>query len=127
MAEVRYTPSHEWCALEGDVATCGISRHAAGELGDLTFLEFRVGAGDTVDAKDAVIEIDAVKTTAEVYAPFAGTVTEVNERFTNEDELPALSADAEGEGWLFKLKLDDTSGFGELMDAEAYRAHCAEG
>ncbi|MCA8922101.1 MAG: glycine cleavage system protein H [Planctomycetes bacterium] len=127
MAEVRYTPSHEWCALEGDVLTCGISRHAAEELSDLTFLEFRVEAGATVAAKEPVVEIDAVKTTAEVYAPFAGTVTEVNERFTNEDELPKLSADAEGEGWLFKLKLDDTSGFAGLLDAEAYRAHCAEG
>jgi len=127
MAEVRYTPSHEWCALDGNTLTCGISKHAASELADLTFLEFRVAAGDEVAAKDPICEIDAVKTTAEVYAPFAGKVLEVNERFSNEDELPNLSADPEGEGWLFKLEPSDASGFGELLDAEAYRAHCAEG
>ena len=127
MADRRFAESHEWCSLDGDVAAVGISKHAADELGDLTFLDFRVEAGATVAKGDTVGEIDSVKATSEIYAPVSGAIEAINERFQNEDELPALSASPQSDGWLVKIKISDESEFQALLDEEAYKAHCAEG
>jgi glycine cleavage system H protein len=127
MAETRYTQSHEWCRLDGDVATVGITKHAVDELGDLTFLDYRAEAGADVAKGDVFGEIDSVKATSELYAPLAGSVVEVNERFKDEDALSGLSEDPEGEGWLIKIKVSDAGEHAGLMDLEAYQKHCAEG
>jgi glycine cleavage system H protein len=127
MADRRYAESHEWCSLEGDVATVGISKHAAEELGDLTFLDYRVEAGGAVAKGDTIGEIDSVKATSEIYAPVAGTVEAINERFQNEDELAAISGDPEGaDAWLVKIKVADAAEVEALMDAAAYEAFCAK-
>ena len=85
----------------------------AGHIGHLLTV---VEAGAEVAPGDTIAEIDSVKATSEIYAPLAGKVTEVNERFKNEDELPALSSSPEDEGWLFKLEVADAAKHGELMD-----------
>lgn len=126
MAHKRYTKSHEWCALEGDQATCGISQHAAQELNDLTFLDYRVEAGDVVGQGQSIAEVDSVKTTSEIYAPIAGTVEAINTRFKDESQLGVVTSDPEGEGWLFKLRGVDAAQHAALMSAEAYAAFCAE-
>ena len=125
MADVRYAKTHEWCSLADGVVTCGITRHAVDELGDLTFLDFRAEVGQEVKPGETLAEVDSVKATSEIYAPVAGKVTELNERFKDEDELPALSASPEDEGWLFKIEVADAAEHGALMDREAYDAHCA--
>ncbi|RMG07161.1 MAG: glycine cleavage system protein H [Planctomycetota bacterium] len=127
MAETRYSTSHEWCRLEDGIATCGLTQHAVDELGDLTFLDYRVEPGASVSKGDVIGEIDSVKATSEIYAPVGGTVEAVNERFQNEDELAALSAAPESDGWLVKIKASDPAEFSALLDAEAYRQHCAQG
>lgn len=126
MSELRYTKSHEWCSLDGGIATCGISRHAADELNDLTFLDFRVSPGDEVAAGDTFGEIDSVKATSELYAPVSGTIEAINERFKNEEELPVINSSPEDEGWLIKIKVSDPAQHAALMDAAAYAAHCAD-
>lgn len=126
MSELRYTKSHEWCSLDGGIATCGISRHAADELNDLTFLDFRVSPGDEVAAGDTFGEIDSVKATSELYAPVSGTVEAINERFKNEEELPVINSSPEDEGWLIKIKVSDPAQHAALMDAAAYATHCAD-
>ena len=123
MANVRYSTSHEWCSLEDDIATCGITQHAVDQLNDLTFLEYRVAAGDDVSRGDVFGEIDSVKATSELFVPMTGKVEAINERFENEDELPAINASPEDEGWMVKIRVSDPTEHAALMDAEAYAAH----
>ena len=127
MAEVRYTKSHEWCRLEDGVGVCGITQHAVDELGDLTFLDYRVEAGQDVAAGDPFGEIDSVKATSELFAPVSGAVEAINERFQDEEQLGSISTDPQGEGWMVKIKISDPAQFEALLDEAAYQEHCANG
>lgn len=127
MAGLRYTKSHEWARVEGDVATIGISQHAVDELNDLTYLDFRVEEGDAIERGAVFGEVDSVKATSELYAPVSGTVEAINARFRNEAELPTINASPYDEGWLIKIKLSDPSQLDEMLDEDAYKRLCAEG
>ena len=116
-ADKRYTKDHEWVLLEGDIATIGITDHAQEQLGDLVHvdlpeLERAVAEGETC----AVVE--SVKAASDVFAPLAGKVVEINETIGEDPSI--VNSDAEGEGWFFRLELDDTDAFEVLMDQEAY-------
>ena len=127
MADERYTKSHEWTRLEDGVVVIGITQHAVDELNDLTFLDYRVAAGDAIAVGDVFGEIDSVKATSELFAPVDGTVEAINERFSSEEELPAINEDPMGAGWLVKIKASDPTQLDGLMDAAAYAEHCANG
>jgi glycine cleavage system H protein len=115
--EERFTESHEWIRLDGNVATVGITKYAADQLGDVVFVELpqagrKFGAG----AEAAVVE--SVKAASEIYAPIAGEVTESNGELGGE---PAkVNADPEGAAWFFKMKIDDLSALRKLMTKEQY-------
>jgi glycine cleavage system H protein len=116
-ADKRYTKDHEWVQLDGDIATVGIADHAQEQLGDLVHVELpelerSVAEGETV----AVVE--SVKAAADIFAPLAGKVVEVNETIVEDPSI--VNSDAEGEGWFFRLELDDTDAFEGLMDQDAY-------
>ncbi|MGD0105128.1 MAG: glycine cleavage system protein GcvH [Rhodopila sp.] len=116
-ADKRYTKEHEWVLLEGDIATIGITDHAQEQLGDLVHVELpelerAVAEGETI----AVVE--SVKAASDVFAPLAGKVVEINETITEDPSI--VNSDAEGEGWFFRLELDDTDAFEALMDQDAY-------
>jgi glycine cleavage system H protein len=127
MGEKRYTKTHEWVEVDGGVATIGITKHAADELGDLTFLDYRVGAGDDLEQGAVFGEIDSVKATSELFAPVGGTVEAVNERFHQADELTAISSAPETDGWMVKVKLKDPAQAQKLMTKADYDAFCAAG
>ena len=119
---LRFTDEHEWLAREGDVATVGITTHAAEQLGDLVFIELpKVGARLVKGEAAAVVE--SVKAASDVYAPISGEVLEVNAALTEEPAL--VNSDADSKAWFFKLKLADKGELDGLMDAEAYKAHTA--
>ena len=116
-ADKRYTKDHEWVLLDGDIATVGITDHAQEQLGDLVHVELpelerAVAEGETC----AVVE--SVKAAADVFAPLAGKVVEVNETVVEDPSI--VNSDAEGEGWFFRIELDDTDSFETLMDQDAY-------
>jgi glycine cleavage system H protein len=119
MSEVRYTDQHEWVSLDGDIATVGITKHAAEQLGDVVFVEVpevgrKVGAG----GEAAVVE--SVKAASDVYSPVSGEVTAGNEAIAAE---PAkVNEDPEGEGWFFKLKGVKADEFAKLMTRAQYDA-----
>ena len=116
---LRFTDEHEWLRLDGDVATVGITAHAAEQLGDLVFVELpKVGAKLTKGEAAAVVE--SVKAASDVYAPLSGEVTEVNESAVSDPA--SVGADPQGGGWLYRLKLDDPSAMDGLMDEAAYAA-----
>jgi glycine cleavage system H protein len=116
-ADKRYTKDHEWVVLDGDIATVGITDHAQEQLGDLVHVELpelerAVAEGETC----AVVE--SVKAASDVFAPLAGKVVEINETIVEDPSI--VNSDAEGEGWFFRLELDDTEAFEALMDQDAY-------
>ena len=117
MGERRYTETHEWVVVEGDVATVGITDFAQAQLGDVVFLELpRVG--QKLNAGEAFGVIESVKAASDLYSPVTGTVVEVNSRLGDSPEL--VNGDPLGEGWLVKLKAE--GGMAEnLLDEAAYR------
>ena len=115
---LKFTEEHEWLKLDGDVATVGITEHAATQLGDLVFVDLpKVGAKLTKGGQAATVE--SVKAASDVYAPLSGEVVAVNQRLSEDPGV--VNADPMGEGWFFKLKLDDAPEVEGLMDESSYR------
>tara|TARA_R110000772_G_scaffold128089_3_gene235631 strand:- start:1510 stop:1899 length:390 start_codon:yes stop_codon:yes gene_type:complete len=117
-SELKYATSHEWVRNEGNgVVTVGITEHAQGLLGDMVFVELPE-VGDTVSTGDDVAVAESVKAASDIYAPVTGEVIEVNEDLEDSPEL--VNSDAFGDGWLFKLKIEDEGELDSLLDAEGY-------
>ena len=115
-----FTKDHEWVAIEGEIATVGISDYAQAQLGDITFVELPA-PGSAFKAGDAVAVVDSVKAASDVYAPLGGSVTEVNPALADTPEL--VNTEAERGGWLFRLQLDGAADTSGLMDEAGYAAH----
>ena len=116
---LKFTEEHEWLKLDGDVATVGITEHAATQLGDLVFVDLpKVGAKLTKGGQAATVE--SVKAASDVYAPLSGEVVAVNQRLGEDPGV--VNADPMGEGWFFKLKLARVEDMEALMDLDAYKA-----
>ena len=113
-----FTDEHEWIELEGDTATVGITDYAQEQLGDITYVELPE-VGDDVAKSDACCVVESVKAASDVYAPVSGEVTEINEDL--EEEPETVNNDAEGDGWLFKVKLADKGELEGLMDEDGYK------
>lgn len=119
MAKLYFTEDHEWLNVDNGVATVGITQHAQEQLGDLVFVDLpSVGAHMSKGAAIAVVE--SVKAASDVYAPLDGDVVEINEALAAEPSL--VNDDAQGKGWLWKMKLADESQLSGLMDEAAYKA-----
>lgn len=118
-ANLKYTASHEWLQLNADgTVTVGITDHAQEALGDLVFVELpEVGAHFEAEKEIAVVE--SVKAAADVYAPIAGTVAEVNQAAADAPE--SVNQDAYA-AWLFKLTPDNAADLDKMLDATAYQA-----
>ncbi len=116
---MRFTKDHEWAAVEGDHAVVGVSAYAAGQLGDVVFVELPE-VGKTLKAGDNLAVVESVKAASDVYAPLAGTITEINDILPEDPGL--INRDAGGEGWFFRMELEDDDAFEALMDDEAYTA-----
>jgi glycine cleavage system H protein len=117
MATTYYTKDHEWISVDGDQATVGITEHAQEQLGDLVFVDLPQQGRNLAKGEEAVV-VESVKAASDVYAPVSGEVTDVNGDLTGDPAL--VNRSAEGEGWLFKLKIIDKNEFADLMDRDAY-------
>ena len=115
---VYFTKEHEWVRLDGDTATVGISNHAQEALGDIVFAEVPE-AGRRVSRGQEAAVVESVKAASDVYAPVSGEVVEGNQAIADDPSL--INSDPEGEGWFFKIKLDDAGEVEGLMDEAAYR------
>jgi glycine cleavage system H protein len=115
---LKYTAEHEWVALDGDVATIGITDYAAEQLGDIVYVDLP-SVGSTVGANDVCGEIESTKSVGELYAPLSGEVLEVNGAVDADPSL--VNADAFGEGWLIKARVNPAEVEG-LLDRAAYVA-----
>jgi glycine cleavage system H protein len=117
MTGTRFAKSHEWIREEGGIATIGITKYAAGQLGDVVFVEMPK-PGRSLEAGAEVAVVESVKAASEIYAPAAGEVTEVNDAI--EGDPARVNADPEGEGWIFKMRLTSGKELGNLMTKEQY-------
>ncbi|OJV52095.1 MAG: glycine cleavage system protein H [Bacteroidetes bacterium 43-16] len=118
-ANLKYTKEHEWVALEGDIATIGITDFAQKELGDIVFVEVET-VGQQLGANEVFGTVEAVKTVSDLYLPVAGTVLELNAALASEPE--SVNNDPYGNGWMIKLKVDNPEDVAALLDAEAYQS-----
>lgn len=115
---LKFTDEHEWLQIEGDVATVGITRHAADQLGDLVFVELP-DAGTALTKGATVATVESVKAASDVYTPLDGEIVAVNEAIVADPAL--VNSDPQGNGWFFKLKLSDPSAANALLDEDAYK------
>ena len=115
----RYTESHEWVRVEGDVATVGITEHAQDVLGDIVHVELPA-VGKAVKKGATAAEVESVKAVSDIYAPVSGTVTEVNGALDGNEAV--INKDPHGAGWLFKVKLADKGEVDGLLNATQYAA-----
>ncbi|MCB0825750.1 MAG: glycine cleavage system protein GcvH [Armatimonadetes bacterium] len=118
-ADLKYTKSHEWVKIEGDVATIGITDHAQSELGDVVFVDLPE-AGRAVALDETFGTVESVKTVSDLYAPLAGEVMEVNGDLATDSEL--VNSDPYAGGWMVKIKMSDPGQADALMSADAYSA-----
>lgn len=119
---MKFTKDHEWVRLDGDVATIGITKHAADALGDVVFVE-TPEAGKSVSQGDSFAVVESVKAASDVYAPVSGEVVEGNTVLGSAPET--VNADPEGDGWFAKIRISDASQLDALMDRAAYDAYLA--
>ncbi|WP_309709622.1 glycine cleavage system protein GcvH, partial [Armatimonas sp.] len=82
-SELKYSKSHEWVKLEGDIATIGITDHAQEELGDIVYVELPE-VGRVLAYDDVFGNVESVKAVSELYSPLAGEVVAVNETLTDD-------------------------------------------
>lgn len=113
-----YSEDHEWIAVEGDIATIGITAHAAEQLGEVVFIEQK-DEGDDFEKGDEIGVIESVKAASELYAPIDGEIVEMNGDL--EDTPSKLNESPEGDAWIYKVKLTDASQLEDLMDLDAYK------
>ncbi|HET9426964.1 MAG TPA: glycine cleavage system protein GcvH [Allosphingosinicella sp.] len=119
---VYYTKEHEWVRVEGDTATVGITDFAQGQLGDVVFVEVPE-AGRKVSRGGEAAVVESVKAASDVYSPVGGEVIEGNQALVDDPAL--VNSDPEGEGWFFKLQLEDNGEVNDLLNAEQYKDFCA--
>ena len=114
---LKYTDDHEWVSVKDDVAIIGITDFAQSELGDIIFVEFP-DMGMSINQKDSVGTLEAVKTVADIYSPVTGEVIEVNDNLESSPEL--INEDPYEEGWILKIKISNKDELDGLLSNSDY-------
>lgn len=117
---LKYTKDHEWLKIEGEEVIIGITDFAQAELGDIVFVEIET-EGEQLAKEEVFGTIEAVKAVSDLNMPVSGEVLTVNSKLEDSPEI--INQDPYGEGWLIKVKLEDTGEIDDLMDAEDYKRH----
>ena len=119
----RYLKSHEWHKLDGQIVTIGITKFAADELTDITYVALPP-VGKEISAGQPFGEVESVKATSDLYSGVSGVVAEVNAKLANAPEL--VNNDSFGEGWMVKLKIADAAALNSLMTSQQYEAQLGD-
>lgn len=122
--ELKYTKSHEWVRVDGDVVTIGITQHAQQLLGDIVFVELPE-EGETLTEGEEFGVVESVKAASDIYAPVSGEVLSANHDL--EDAPATVNQSPYGDGWFVQLKGVEQSELEQLLTAEAYAEIVAEG
>jgi len=122
--DLRYTTDHEWVRVEGDTATIGVTDFAAGQLGDVVFVDLPA-AGTHLDQFGTFGVVESVKAVSDLYAPVSGEVSEANPDLAAKPEL--VNSDPYGAGWMIRVKIGDAAQVASLLEADAYEKLIAAG
>ncbi|HWA84493.1 MAG TPA: glycine cleavage system protein GcvH [Fimbriimonadaceae bacterium] len=117
-ADLKYTKTHEWVRVDGDVATIGITDYAQSELGDIVYVDLPT-AGRVLNSGDSFGSVESVKTVSDAYTPVSGEVVEANAALGANSEL--MNSDPYGQGWMIKVRLSDPSQADSLLDPQTYQ------
>ena len=120
---LKYTHSDEWLAIDGNIATLGVTDYAQDQLSDIVFVEITVEKGESVKKQAHVATIESVKAAADVNIPVSGKITEINEGLANTPEQ--VNNDPFGKAWMLKFEISDPAELSSLMDAKAYAEYCS--
>lgn len=115
-----YSKDHEWVRREGETVVIGVTDYAQHELGDVVFVDLPA-AGKELKKGDPAANIESVKAVSDVYAPVSGKVIEANAKLNDSPEL--VNQDPFGEGWIFKMSVEQASELDELMDLKKYEEY----
>lgn len=118
-SDLKYTKSHEWVRMEGDIATIGITEYAQAELGDVVFVELP-SVGRALQTEESFGTVESVKTVSDLYAPVPGEIVETNGKLGAQSEL--VNTDPFGDGWMVKIRVSDSGALQKLLSPDAYQA-----
>lgn len=117
--DLKYTDTHEYVRLEGDIATIGITAFAIDQLGDVVFLELPE-IGTMLSKGETFGTVESVKAVEDIKAPISGEVIETNSNLVNQPEV--IGADPYGASWMVKVKIQDQQELEDTMSADVYRS-----
>ncbi len=115
---MKFSKEHEWVLVEGNIATIGISDYAAGELGDIVYVELPE-TGSEVVKMESFGTLEAVKAVSDIFSPVNGKVIEVNSNLNDQPEL--INKDPFGEGWIIKVEMSNNDDLNDLMTYDEYQ------
>ncbi|HSW73341.1 MAG TPA: glycine cleavage system protein GcvH [Chlamydiales bacterium] len=115
---MKFTPSHEWITLQGNIGTVGITAHAVGELGEIVYIDLPK-LGHKIKAGEEIAILESTKAAADIYSPVTGKITEVNSDLLT--ELDKLHSSPQKEGWLFKIELQNPKEYDSLLSKDSYQ------
>ena len=130
--QLKYSKTHEWVAIEGDIATIGITDFAVHLLSDLVFADLPA-VGKKISQGQTFGEVESVKAVSDLYSPVSGEIIAVNERLmerrgadgkTIAAELDLLTTSPFSEGWMIKARVANTLELSKLLDHAQYQSHC---
>ena len=116
--DLKYTDTHEWLKIKGNIVQVGITDHAQSELTDIVFVELP-GVGKEVKKGEELCIVESVKSVSEIYSPLSGVITNVNKSL--EDSPETLNNSPYDEGWLVEIEISDKSEINDLLDSEGYK------
>jgi len=119
---LRYSTTHEWAHLDGDICTVGITKFAVDQLTDVVYVDLP-DVGDNVFAGEGFGEIESVKAVSDLYAPINGEIQAVNEAVVNDPS--SITEDPYGKGWLVKIKIEPGATLDHLLTLERYEKQIA--
>jgi glycine cleavage system H protein len=123
-SDLRYTSDHEWVRVDGDTATIGVTDFAAGQLGDVVFVDLPA-AGTKLDQFGTFGVVESVKAVSDLFAPVSGEVTEANPDLASKPEL--VNSEPYGAGWMIKVRITNADQLGGLLEPDAYERLTAAG
>ena len=117
-SDLKYTDTHEWIKIEGDIARVGITDHAQSELTDIVFVELP-DVGKEISEGDELCVVESVKSVSEIYAPISGKIANINKLIEETPEI--INESPYDEGWLVEIEIVDKSEINALLDADSYK------
>ena len=115
---MKFTQSHEWIQVEGDLGVVGITDYAQSELGEVVYVELP-SVGKRIKAGEEVAVLESTKAAADIYAPVSGEIVEINQKLG--DFIHQINSSAQKEGWLFKIRLANPKELDDLLDQQSYQ------